>query len=123
MTIQFETDPSLIAGLELKTRSRKIAWTAEHSLHKLQEEVMERLECHSPWRPPVTADLPVLETLVRNSETTLSTVLADFQADLKAEGIGVVHFVGNGIARVDGLPGIKSEELVRFPEQSIGNGF
>ena len=43
VTIQFETDPSLIAGLELKTRSRKIAWTAEHSLHNLEERVMEQL--------------------------------------------------------------------------------
>jgi F-type H+-transporting ATPase subunit b len=43
VTIHFETNPSLIAGLELKTRSRKIAWTAEHSLHNLEEKVMEQL--------------------------------------------------------------------------------
>ena len=44
VTIQFQTDPGLIAGLEVKTRSQKIAWTAEHSLHNLQEKVMEQLK-------------------------------------------------------------------------------
>jgi F-type H+-transporting ATPase subunit b len=43
VTTRFETDPSLIAGLELKTSSRKIAWTAEHSLHNLEEKVMAQL--------------------------------------------------------------------------------
>jgi F-type H+-transporting ATPase subunit alpha len=71
----------------------------------------------------VSADLPTLENLVQNSESALKTVLADFQADLTAEGIGVVHFVGNGIAQVDGLPGIKSEELVRFPDNLMGLAF
>lgn len=43
VTVQFETDPGLIAGLELKTRSRKLSWTAELSLHNLEEQVMAQL--------------------------------------------------------------------------------
>jgi F-type H+-transporting ATPase subunit b len=43
VTLQFETDPSLILGLELKTRSRKLSWTAERSLHSLEEQVMAQL--------------------------------------------------------------------------------
>jgi F-type H+-transporting ATPase subunit b len=43
VTIQFETDPGLITGLELKTRSRKLSWTAERSLHNLEEKVTEQL--------------------------------------------------------------------------------
>jgi F-type H+-transporting ATPase subunit b len=43
MTVQFETNPGLITGLELKTRSRKLSWTAERSLHNLEEKVTEQL--------------------------------------------------------------------------------
>ena len=35
----------------------------------------------------------------------------------------MVHFVGNGIALVAGLPGIRSEELVRFPDNLLGMAF
>jgi F-type H+-transporting ATPase subunit b len=44
VTSRFEIDPSLIVGLELKTRSRKLAWTAEHALYDLEEKVMEQLQ-------------------------------------------------------------------------------
>jgi F-type H+-transporting ATPase subunit b len=43
VTVQFETDLGLIAGLELKTRSRKLSWTAERSLHNLEEQLMAQL--------------------------------------------------------------------------------
>jgi F-type H+-transporting ATPase subunit b len=43
VTVKFETDPSLIMGLELKTSSRKLSWTADRSLHNLEEQVMEQL--------------------------------------------------------------------------------
>ena len=68
-------------------------------------------------------DRPTLETLVSDAASTLGKVLDGFQADLTAEGIGVVRFLGNGIALVDGLPGVKSEELVRFPGNLLGMAF
>ena len=71
----------------------------------------------------MTTEPPVLETLVTAAESAFNTVLDHFQAHLQAEGIGVVHFVGNGIALVTGLPGIKSEELVRFPDNLLGLAF
>ncbi len=123
VTVQFETDPSLIMGLELKTSSRKLSWTAERSLHNLEEQVMAAINYRSPRRLPMPAEPPVLETLVAAAESALNTVLDHFQAHLQAEGIGVVHFVGNGIALVSGLPGIKSEELVRFPDNLLGLAF
>ena len=66
---------------------------------------------------------PTLEILVSDAESALEKVLDGFQADLMAEGIGVVRFLGNGIALVDGLPGVKSEELVRFPGNLLGMAF
>jgi F-type H+/Na+-transporting ATPase subunit alpha len=71
----------------------------------------------------MTTDPPVLENLVTAAESAFNTVLGHFQAHLQAEGIGVVHFVGNGIALVTGLPGIRSEELVRFPDNLLGLAF
>jgi len=36
---------------------------------------------------------------------------------------GVVNFVGNGIARIQGLPNVQSEELVRFAGDKLGMTF
>ncbi len=36
---------------------------------------------------------------------------------------GIVNFVGQGIARVRGLPNVKSEELVRFAGDRLGMTF
>jgi F-type H+-transporting ATPase subunit alpha len=45
------------------------------------------------------------------------------QARLQAQEVGTVHYVGVGIALVDGLPGVKSEELVAFPGGLMGMAF
>ncbi|MEJ2200852.1 MAG: alternate F1F0 ATPase, F1 subunit alpha [Desulfuromonadaceae bacterium] len=44
-------------------------------------------------------------------------------AQLAAEEVGRVTFTGKGIARIDGLPGVRSEELLRFPEGVLGLAF
>ncbi|MEN6604135.1 MAG: F0F1 ATP synthase subunit alpha [Bryobacteraceae bacterium] len=42
---------------------------------------------------------------------------------LRAEEYGEVTSVGHGVARVRGLPGVRSEELVRFPNDLLGMAF
>lgn len=42
---------------------------------------------------------------------------------LKLEEYGIVTYVGHGVARVRGLPGVRSEELVRFPNDLLGMAF
>ncbi|MBZ5596493.1 MAG: alternate F1F0 ATPase, F1 subunit alpha [Acidobacteriia bacterium] len=42
------------------------------------------------------------------------------RADLKLEEYGEVIYVGHGVARVKGLPGVGSEEIVRFPNDLLG---
>jgi F-type H+-transporting ATPase subunit alpha len=54
---------------------------------------------------------------------TLDDVLAGHLVELKGQEVGRVTFVGQGIARVDGLPAVKSEELVRFPDGGFGMVF
>ncbi|MDA3832722.1 MAG: F0F1 ATP synthase subunit alpha, partial [Spirochaetales bacterium] len=43
--------------------------------------------------------------------------------ELKGREVGIVSYVGRGIARVDGLSGVKSEELLRFPGSIPGMVF
>ena len=43
--------------------------------------------------------------------------------ELKGREVGIVTYVGQGIARIDGLSGVKSEELIRFPGSIPGMVF
>jgi len=65
----------------------------------------------------------VLQAVINDTTTTFKRVLADYKAELKIQEVGTVKFVGQGIARVLGLPGVKSEEGVRFPGNSLGSVF
>ena len=56
--------------------------------------------------------LDIVERVAR--ESTLAPSLQEF---------GVVTYIGQGIARVDGLPNLKSEELVRFERDRLGMAF
>ena len=42
---------------------------------------------------------------------------------LKPYETGTVTYLGEGIARIDGLPGVRSEEIIRFPGGRIGMAF
>jgi F-type H+/Na+-transporting ATPase subunit alpha len=44
-------------------------------------------------------------------------------ADLALEEFGVVTYIGQGVARVQGLPNVKSEELIRFEGDLLGMAF
>ena len=45
------------------------------------------------------------------------------RAEMKLEEYGKVTYVGHGVARVRGLPGVGSEELVRFRNDLLGMAF
>ena len=65
---------------------------------------------------PMTAVLDqTLETLERVSRTR--------PLDLQIEEYGEVLAVGHGVARANGLPGVRSEEIVRFPNDLLGMVF
>jgi F-type H+-transporting ATPase subunit alpha len=53
----------------------------------------------------------------------LDGVLADHQHPLKGQDVGRAIYLGQGIARVEGLPGVRSEELVRFSGDTYGMVF
>jgi F-type H+/Na+-transporting ATPase subunit alpha len=59
-------------------------------------------------------------TFFEETFKTLDTALSDQHAELRQREVGVVKYVGYGIVRVGGLPNIKSEELVLFPQNLQG---
>jgi F-type H+-transporting ATPase subunit alpha len=66
------------------------------------------------------------ETLKNALDETLDTVTRvfnDSNLEPSFEEFGVVTYIGPGIARVKGLPDLKSEELVRFEGNLLGMAF
>jgi F-type H+-transporting ATPase subunit alpha len=59
-----------------------------------------------------------LQTLLDKTFTACDHVLATYHPTLESQEIGIVQFVGQGIARLSGLPGVEAEEVVKF----VGNG-
>ncbi|MEN6473062.1 MAG: F0F1 ATP synthase subunit alpha, partial [Syntrophaceae bacterium] len=66
------------------------------------------------------SDEGALQGVLNDTFQRLSTVLDDHKAELKAEEVGIVTYVGAGIARVSGMSGVRSEELVRFSGDLYG---
>ena len=61
-----------------------------------------------------------LSSFLDDTFDTLDTVLSEQQAELRQREVGMVTYVGHGIARVTGLPNVKSEEIIRFPGNLFG---
>ena len=55
--------------------------------------------------------------------SALDRALEEHRAELKAREVGILASIGYGIAHVTGLPGVKSEELLRFPGDLMGMAF
>ena len=64
-----------------------------------------------------------LASVVDDTFQVIDGVLEDHRAKLTIHQTGTVNYIGHGIARVGGLPDVKSEELVRFPGDVLGMAF
>jgi F-type H+-transporting ATPase subunit alpha len=64
-----------------------------------------------------------LHTVLDNTFSNLDRELDAFKPELKAKEVGTVKSVGQGVARVEGLPHAKSEELLRFTGNLLGTVF
>lgn len=64
-----------------------------------------------------------LARLLEDTFATIREVAENQQAKIESREIGVVKSVANGIAVVAGLAGVKSEELLRFPDDVLGMAF
>jgi F-type H+/Na+-transporting ATPase subunit alpha len=68
-------------------------------------------------------DNTTLKSFLDDTFTLFDGVLEDHRPELKSREVGTVNYIGQGIARVDGLPGVRSEELVRFSGDVYGMVF
>jgi F-type H+-transporting ATPase subunit alpha len=64
-----------------------------------------------------------LDTLFDDALEAVERASRDSAAVPELREYGIVNFVGQGIARVQGLPNVKSEELVRFSGDLLGMTF
>lgn len=64
-----------------------------------------------------------LHDVLDSTIEVLERVVGSHRVELRPEEVGRVTFVGHGVARVQGLPGVGSHELVRFPFDCFGMAF
>jgi len=69
------------------------------------------------------SDRQMLNKVLDEAFSSLDEVLKTGDARIRVAEFGAVRFVGQGIARVDGLPEVRSEELVLFPGNLAGMVF
>jgi len=68
-------------------------------------------------------DGSALHEVLDQALEALDTASSESAATPALREYGIVNFVGQGVARVQGLPGVKSEELVRFQGGRLGMAF
>lgn len=68
----------------------------------------------------MSGDRDDVSTLLDDTLEALQNAARNRTVELKVEEYGEVVYVGHGIARITGLPGLRSEELVRFPGDLLG---
>jgi F-type H+/Na+-transporting ATPase subunit alpha len=64
-----------------------------------------------------------LTSLLDDTFNVFEQVVADHKPDLLAREVGTIQYIGHNIARLSGLPGVKSEELIQFPNGLQGMAF
>jgi F-type H+-transporting ATPase subunit alpha len=65
----------------------------------------------------------VLQDAFEETLEALSRLVDREKPSLRAREVGTVVRVGEAVARVRGLPGVKSEEIIRFPGRKLGMAF
>jgi F-type H+-transporting ATPase subunit alpha len=68
----------------------------------------------------IVNEVSTLRSFLDETFATLGDVLSEQKPELSQREVGIIQFVGQGIVRAGGLPGVKSEELVRFPGNNLG---
>lgn len=65
----------------------------------------------------------MLKNLARDTAAEVDKAVQGLEPRLQPEEVGSLLWVGRGIARIDGLPGVEAEELVRFEDHTLGLAF
>jgi F-type H+-transporting ATPase subunit alpha len=65
----------------------------------------------------------VIEDFLHDAFSAFDGALKGHRAEMKGQQVGTASYIGQGIARVQGLTSVRSEELVRFPGDVLGMVF
>ncbi|MGK7956535.1 MAG: alternate F1F0 ATPase, F1 subunit alpha [Crocosphaera sp.] len=71
----------------------------------------------------MSTDNPSLQGILNHFFDVSDQVLNDHQHQLTPQEIGTITYLGSGIARVTGLPNVKSEEVVTLGSKNLGMVF
>lgn len=66
---------------------------------------------------------PTLPSVLDQTFSLFGQVLDDHRSELDVHEVGRIRSVEQGIARVEGLPGVRTEELLQFSEGLVGLAF
>jgi len=66
---------------------------------------------------------PVFSTFLSKTFSAVERAIENYHTELEVEEVGILTFVAEGIARIKGLPTVKSEELLVFPGNILGMVF
>ncbi len=64
-----------------------------------------------------------LNTVLDKTSSILNLAREDYSPDMRVEDVGRVTYVGSGTVRAVGMPGVKSEEVLRFSGGQLGMAF
>lgn len=63
------------------------------------------------------------DSLINECSNVFNRVMEEHHARVRLQDAGTLHYLNGGIARLSGLPGVQSNELVRFPGGVFGIAF
>src|SRR5690606_10725138 len=75
------------------------------------------------WSGSMLNEREQLAAVLNSTFDIVERVLEKHTVQLDVQQTGTIKYIGHGIVRVDGLPNVKSEELVRFPGDVLGMVF
>ncbi len=118
--LQVTVDPSVLGGLIVQVGDEVIDGSIAHRLEAARPAA-GRLT--APIRPPPTDTTPAGKRTRPMAELTISadeirsaiqTYVTEYSPDISREEVGIVTEAGDGIARVEGLPSVMTNELLEF---------
>ncbi len=119
--ITFECAPAMAWGVELRGSGQRIGWTPDAYLDSLEDKLRAALDKAAAQKLSGGRIIRTsLQSVLDDTLEALSFVRGETAAGPWIEEYGVVTYIGQGIARVHGLPNVKSEELVRFEGGLLG---
>ena len=128
-TVQFETAPDLVSGIELSTNGQKVAWSIADYLASLEKGVDELLkaqpkaEAKDRGKTPMNMEPESLQNVFDSAFAGIRQAREAFTPQLTPREVGTITSIATGIAKVSGLPGVGFEEVLKFPGDVYGIAF